>query len=84
MAYCWSVRPRAGSKLTDRAVDAGNGGVKLSALPLLIGDGEPFTGFRVGDDCDGDSGVVAWRAPSGESGVLQRSFAKAETIFLDI
>lgn len=39
------------------------GGVKLSEFPLFAG----------GEDCDGECGVVAWRAPSGESGVLHRS-----------
>lgn len=35
----------------------------------------------MGDDCVGDSGRV-WpkRAPSGESGVLQRSFEETETM----
>lgn len=61
-------------------MEAGNGGVKLSALPLFTGDVVPFVGLRGGDDCDGDRGVVACRAPSGESGVLQRSLPNTKKI----
>lgn len=45
-----------------------------------MGDVVPLAGWRIGDDCVGDNGRV-WprRAPSGESGVLQRSFEETES-----
>lgn len=68
------------SKLTDRAADDGDGGVRLSTDPLFTGEELPLTGWRTGDDCAGDSGRdCPKRAPSGESGVLHLSFGSAET-----
>lgn len=62
------------SKVTDSAVDAGSGGVKLSAEPLMTGELLPFV-CRAGEDCVGEGGgPCANRAPSGESGVLHLSF----------
>lgn len=63
------------SRLTERAVEAGRGGVRLSAEPLFTGEMAPLMGWRGGEDWVGDRGAVWFvRAPSGESGVLQRSF----------
>lgn len=61
--------------MTDNAVDAGRGGVKLSAEPLFTGDTAPFADWRGGEDCVGEIAPV-WLVcvPSGESGVLHRSF----------
>lgn len=62
-------------------VDAwtGGGGVRLLSAEWT-GDKVPFVGGRMGDDCVGDGGAT-WdnRAPSGESGVLQRSFVERAT-----
>jgi hypothetical protein len=40
-------------------VEAGKGGVRLSAEPLLTGEEVPLAGWRGGDDCVGDSGAAA-------------------------
>lgn len=68
--------------MTESDPEEGSGGVRLPAEPLFTGDVVPLVGCRVvGDDWVGESGRV-WpkRAPSGESGVLQRSLEETETI----
>lgn len=80
--WCWSWEWNP-SKFTDKAVEAGSGGVRLSFDPPSVGDGDPLN-WWVGWWLDwfGDEG--AWRAPSGESGVLHLTSLLTEKKIIEV